>query len=104
MSNYKLLRSGGVQRLDDGAFIPPTTDNHDWRDYQAWLALGNAPQPADPAPVPLDISDINNLDKALKALALLTRQYGNEGKAGTFVTKTVADTRADFMSIVRALP
>lgn len=53
---------------------------------------------------PLDISDVNNLDKTLKALAMLTRQYANEGKAGTFVTKTVADTRSDFMTIYRALP
>lgn len=53
---------------------------------------------------PLDISDINNLDKALKALALLTRQYANALQAGTFVQKTVADVRTDFMTIYRALP
>lgn len=53
---------------------------------------------------PLDISDIDNLDKTLKALALLTRQYANALKAGTYVAKTVADTRSDFMTIYRALP
>lgn len=53
---------------------------------------------------PLDISDIDNLDKVLKALALFTRQYANALKAGTYVVKTPADTRADFMAIFRALP
>lgn len=53
---------------------------------------------------PLDISDIDNLDKALKTLALLTRQYANALKAGTYVAKTPADTRADFMAIYKALP
>jgi hypothetical protein len=53
---------------------------------------------------PLDISDINNLDKALKALALLTRQYANALLAGTFAQKTVAEVRGDFMTIYRALP
>lgn len=56
-----------------------------------------------PKPPP-DISDIDNLDKTLKALALLTRQYANALKAGTYVAKTPADTRADFMAIFRALP
>jgi hypothetical protein len=49
---------------------------------------------------PLDISDIDNLDKMLKALALLTRMYANQLKAGTYVTKTVADTKADFKAIL----
>lgn len=53
---------------------------------------------------PLDVSDINNLDKALKSLALLTGQYANALKAGTYVTKSVADVRADFMAVYRALP
>jgi hypothetical protein len=53
---------------------------------------------------PLDISDIDNLDKVLKAITLLTRKYANDLKAGTYVAKTVADTKGDFMTIYRALP
>ena len=34
---------------------------------------------------------------------LLNRQYANQHKAGTYVVKTVADTRADFMAIYRLL-
>ena len=47
--SYKLL-TRGVQRISDGAFIPDDPRNHDWRDYQAWLAKGNTPQAADPPP------------------------------------------------------
>lgn len=52
MSAYKLLPFG-IQRTSDGAVIPPDPANRDWRDYQAWLGLGNTPDPADPAPTPL---------------------------------------------------
>lgn len=47
---YKLLAGGGVCR-DDGACIPEDERNADWRDYQAWLAAGNTPEPA-PSPEP----------------------------------------------------
>ena len=47
---YKLNPMGGVQRLSDGAFIPEDERNADWRAYQAWVAEGNTPQPADPPP------------------------------------------------------
>jgi hypothetical protein len=62
-----------------------------------------------PRPMP-DLSEIDNLDKVLKALALLTRQYANALKKGTFAgtaadgSKTVADTKADFATVYRAIP
>lgn len=48
---YKLTTIG-VQRLADGAVIPSDTGNRDWRKYLAWVAAGNTPDPADPAPNP----------------------------------------------------
>ena len=66
---YQLLKTG-VRRLADEACIPPTMDNRDWVEYQQWLADGNTPLPADPAPVPIDFSNMDNIDKGMKALAL----------------------------------
>lgn len=49
---YKLLNGGNaIQRLSDGALIPPTADNWDYRDYLRWVAAGNTPEAADPAPL-----------------------------------------------------
>ena len=48
--NYRLTEDG-VQRLSDTAFIPATTKNADWRDYQKWLKEGNAPEAKLPKPV-----------------------------------------------------
>lgn len=42
---YKLA-TGGVIKIG-GGFIPESETNADWREYQAWLALGNTPLPAD---------------------------------------------------------
>lgn len=50
MSTYKFPRLGdGIIRLQDGAAIPPDAANSDWRQYQAWLAAGNTPDPAETA-------------------------------------------------------
>ncbi len=46
---YKLTQDVNVViRVGDGAFIPNDPLNSDWRDYQAWLANGGIPDPADP--------------------------------------------------------
>lgn len=37
-----LLVDGGLNK-----YIPNDPDNADWQAYQAWLALGNTPEPAE---------------------------------------------------------
>jgi hypothetical protein len=70
------LKAQGVRRIIDGAFIPNSATNQDWLAYLAWVAAGNTPAPDDPPPTPIDLSDVDNLEKALKALALCIAQVG----------------------------
>ena len=55
------------------------------------------------APVPFDYSNLDNLDRVLKALGLLLRDYTNALQAGTYTTKTINQLKADFASKYNAL-
>lgn len=43
---YQLTQGGFVVRSLDGAVIPAVPANSDYRDYLAWVARGNTPDPA----------------------------------------------------------
>jgi len=48
---YQLTATDIILRTADNASIPPDPANTDYQAYQAWLADGNQPEPADePAP------------------------------------------------------
>lgn len=49
--SYKLY-DGGVIHLASGKSIVADPANRDWRKYLAWVADGNTPEAADPAPPP----------------------------------------------------
>ena len=52
----------------------------------------------------IDLSNLDNLDKALKALGLLLRDYTNALQAGTHTQKTVVQVKADFKAKYDTLP
>jgi hypothetical protein len=55
-------------------------------------------------PPSVDLSNIDNLDKVLKTIGLLLRQYTNALQAGTHSQKTVAQLKNDFAQIYSNLP
>jgi hypothetical protein len=58
MAEYQATESAAVIRKSDGAWIPDDSGNADRQLFQAWLALGNLPDPVTPSnPVPSVISD-----------------------------------------------
>lgn len=52
MADYKEIENGLVQRLSDGATIPPDERNRDRQEYERWLAKGGKPEPYVPPPPP----------------------------------------------------
>lgn len=48
---YKLTTNPDLILLLPSTFIP--RGNTQWLDYEDWLAAGNAPEPADPLPMPV---------------------------------------------------
>lgn len=102
---YKWIKTDElVRRLADSADIPNAPLNRDWRKYQEWVDGGGVAEAADQPPTPIDLSNIDNLDKVLKAIGLLLRQYTNALQAGTHSQKTVAQLKSDFATIYRNLP
>lgn len=83
------------QPQPDGSMLTePTPLPEDNPEVVAFLA----PKP------PIDMSNVDNLEKTLKALALVMRDYCNALKAGTYANKTVADLKSDFSTKYNQLP
>ncbi len=71
-----------------------------------WFWNNGAPtDPNPPAPpVPFDFGNFDNLDKTLKAFALVVRDYTNALQAGTHTQKTINQVKADFLAKFNSLP
>lgn len=69
---YRLTANGFIERIADGAVIPPAVGNTDYLEYQAWVAQGNVAEPyvPPPAPVPGRITR-RQCAKQMKAMGLI---------------------------------
>ena len=74
---YQLTTGDTILRLSDNAFIPADPSNRDYREYQAWLAEGNTPDPAPAPPLPgpdylafWDALLVSNVYQTIRAQAL----------------------------------
>ena len=74
MADYKLTESGCL-RTADRLHIPASADNRDWKEFQAWLTLGNTADAKDPLP-PLTAEQVDAIavraDAEVQALAAMT--------------------------------
>lgn len=100
---FKLLSGGAILR-DDGVSIPRDPGNMDYAAFLAWVAAGNVPDAADPARPPVDLSDLDQINRQIRALALLLRTYTNQSRAGNTTPVTLAALKADFKQAFDALP
>ena len=104
MNAYKWVRTNEmVRRLADNANIPCVVGNSDFKTFQEYVAGGGQVDAADPPPPPIDLSDIDNMDRILKAVGLLMRDYCNALNAGTYTNKSVAQLKADFAAKYNSL-
>ena len=102
---YKWIRTNeSVLRLADNANIPCAPGNTDFKQFQEYVAGGGQVDAADPPPPAIDLSDMDNMDRILKAVGLLMRDYCNALNAGTYTNKSVAQLKADFAAKYNSLP
>jgi len=87
---YKLTNDKAIQKVEPDRLtsFPPDERNRDYRQYLAWLAEGNTPEPADPEPV---TKQEPTTDEKLRAL---TDALVKRGIVTTMETEAIRDNPA----------
>jgi len=80
---------------DNEVICPWPCKTWHWEHLQQWLDAGGVIEPEDPPPAPIDLSDFDNVEKAIKAMGLVIAQFAN---------KTPAQVRAAFKQAWDSLP
>lgn len=103
MNEYKWIRTDEVvlRRSDRTSFLC-VVGNTDFAKFQEYVAGGGQVDAADPPP-PIDLSNMDNMDRILKSVGLLMRDYCNALNAGTYTNKSVAQLKADFAAKYNSL-
>lgn len=68
MGKYRITPSG-VCNTENGALIPNDSKNKDWREYLAWIADGNKPDPYVPAVPFVDENEVK-IQAELRKMAI----------------------------------
>jgi hypothetical protein len=99
---YKLTSNPDLVMLSDEVSIP--RGHRWWADYEAWLAAGNQPEPADPLPSPTPVIVVKMLAARLQlqAMGLLQQvdsaiagMEGPEGEVARIEWEYAATVRSD---------
>jgi hypothetical protein len=116
MARYAIIADNVIQNLVDwdggpqwapppgtAAALAPMRCGIGWT-WNNGAPVDPNPPPQPPVFVPPDLANIDNLDRAFRAMGLLLRDYTNALQAGTHSTKTIAQFKADFATKYNALP
>jgi hypothetical protein len=91
-------------RLADNASIQWPPAETDGFKAKEWMDAGNVPLPPDPAFVPLDLNDFNNLSKAFRAKCISDLAFRKGVLPGALTAADIQAERTRIKNIADALP
>lgn len=89
-------------RSDKTILFDPSATAPQRASAQAIADAADLTTPTDPDK--LGAKGFDEMDKTMKAALLLMRNYCNALKAGTYVNKSLADLKADYIAAFKAVP